>query len=224
MRLEGELPPLAAKLSRRTLMRYAGAGALAALVAPALPVAREILAAAPAEAMQLPAADATLQAFADTIVPGRRASVTDLGNVIHPGAIAGVDDDPGAVEADALALFHSPFTGFDLLQAAFLADLERRAVAQQHRPFLTLSYPQRVAVAERALSFSNRGRPLYEVGAAISFSAFCLAAANPNQTAARASGYRAIRFPGAAPRGYRHDGYTYGRKLARERTRKGYLP
>ena len=46
--------------------------------------------------------DATLQAFADTILPGRKATHTDLGDPIDPQAIAGVDPLPGAVEADAL--------------------------------------------------------------------------------------------------------------------------
>ena len=60
----------------------------------ALPVAERILAAAaPAEAA-VNLADATLQAFADTLIPGRTASCTDLGNEIHPKAIAGAHPEP----------------------------------------------------------------------------------------------------------------------------------
>ena len=50
----------------------------------------------PAQAAAL-LTDATLQAFADTMIPGRKATRTDLGNEIHPQAIAGVAPEPGAV-------------------------------------------------------------------------------------------------------------------------------
>ena len=73
-------------------------------------------------------ADATLQAVADTMIPGRKAKLTDLGNEIHPKAIAGVHSEPGAVEADALFLYHHPLIGFDALEPAFLADLEARSL------------------------------------------------------------------------------------------------
>ena len=69
-----------------------------------------------------------LQAFADTMIPGRRVAVTDLGNPIDPVAIAGVDQLPGAVEADALLLYHDPEVGFDALEAPFLADLAARSL------------------------------------------------------------------------------------------------
>src|SRR5207249_8860901 len=44
--------------------------------------------------------DGTLQAFADTILPGRPTTRTDLGNEVHPQAIAGVDSLPGAVRSE----------------------------------------------------------------------------------------------------------------------------
>src|SRR5918996_5643298 len=122
--------PLAAELSRRGFLRGAGALGLGALVASAAPLARELVAAAdPAHAQLQPILpDATLQAFADTIIPGRPTDRTDLGNEVHPRAIAGVDHRPGAVEADALALYHHPLVGFDALAPAFLADLSARAL------------------------------------------------------------------------------------------------
>ena len=40
-------------------------------------------------------------------------------------------------------------------------------------------------------------------------------------TAAKASGYRVMGLPEAAPRGYR--GFSYRKKLSKERTKKGYL-
>ena len=65
--------------------------------------------------------------------PAARRTRTDLGDEIHPQAIAGVDHEPGAVEADALRLFHHPLIGFDALEPAFLADLQR-ALAAARRP------------------------------------------------------------------------------------------
>src|SRR5207247_1304025 len=102
---------------------------LGAAVLSAAPFAQRMLDARPAFAQpSLP--DATLQAFADTIIPGRKATKTDLGNEIHPQAIAGVDKLPGAVEADALALYHHPEIGFDALEGPFLADVQARSLQQ----------------------------------------------------------------------------------------------
>jgi enediyne biosynthesis protein E8 len=164
--------------------------------------------------------DATLQAFADTMLPGRKADRTDLGNGIHPQAIAGVDPRPGAVEADALALYHHPLIGFDALQGPFLADLEARSLVQGG-PFLTLDFDKRTAVCLGGLSFDNPDRVVWEAAAAIPFTAFCAAALVPEQTARKASGYRVMGYPGAAPHGYRRP--SYGRPLARERTKRGSL-
>jgi hypothetical protein len=161
--------------------------------------------------------DATLQAFADTMLPGRHAARTDLGREIHPLAIAGVDTRPGAVETDALALYHSPLIGFDVLEAAFLADLEARAGGA----FLSLGFAQRVTVCTGGLSFDNPARLVWEAAAAVPFTAFCAAALVLQQDARHSSGYRVMGLPGAAPRGYRRP--SYGRKLAHERTRRGSL-
>src|SRR4051794_2675780 len=121
-------------LSRRELLELS----LAALVAQAVPVA---LRATPAAA-QTPIDDVTLGAFADTIIPGRPATLTDLGAAIPAGAIAGVDPDPGAVEAGAIQLFHDSRVGFDALAPAFIADLNTRALAQGG-PFASLPFDQR---------------------------------------------------------------------------------
>src|SRR5690242_21937974 len=90
---------LAAELSRRAFIARVGTLGAGAYVLAALPAARLLGAAA---APSTPPADATLQAFADTIIPGRRSTRTDLGDPIDPRAIAGVDSLPGAVEADSL--------------------------------------------------------------------------------------------------------------------------
>src|SRR4051794_10031619 len=202
-------------LTRRRFLRGAGALALA-LAAGRIAV--------PSQALGAPSgSDAALQAFADTMIPGRKASQTDLGNEIDARAIAGVDPLPGAVEADALALYHHPEIGFDSLAGPFLADLETRSLPLGG-DFLSLGWDQRVQVCLAGLSFDNTTRQVWEAAAAVPFTAFCAAAMiGPPQTAAKASGYRVMGLPGAAPAGYQTD-YSYGRRLARERTATGSLP
>src|SRR3954462_7924207 len=200
-------------VSRRELLELG----LAALVAQAVPVA---LRASPAAA-QTPIDDLVLGAFADTIIPGRHATVTDRGDPIPAGAIAGVDADPGAVEAGEIQLYHDPRVGFDALAPAFLADLETRALGQGG-PFAALPFDRRVAVVVAGLDFSNGDRVLWEAAAAVPFTAFCAAALVPGATSKTASGYRTMGLPGAAPNGYR--GFSYRRRLSVERTRHGSLP
>ena len=197
----------------------------AALVASALPVA-ERLASTLAYAADPTLDDATIQAFADTIIPGRKATKTDLGDPIHPLAIAGVDPDPGAVEADALRLYHDTLTGFDALEPALLADLSTRSL-QQGGPFLSLSYDKRVAVLLPAFDFSNPDRILYEAACAVPFTAFCAAAEHPFGTDKNASGYKVMGYPGGGPNDapvmYPYSA-SYRRALSKSRTKKGYLP
>jgi hypothetical protein len=220
----GQQRALAQELSRRGFLQRGGVLGLGALVMAAVPAA-ELLAPAEAEGQLPPGVlpadpDATLQAFADTIIPGRKAQRTDLGNPIDPRAIAGVDPRPGAVEADALALYHHPLVGFDALAPGFLADLQSRSL-QEGGDFLSLPFDARVRVCRQGLDFSNGSRSVWEAAAAVPFTAFCAAALIPEQTAAKASGYQVMGLPGAAPRGYRR--FSYRRRLARERTKRGYL-
>ena len=209
---------LAPHLSRRAFLRDTSMLGVAALVASAVPVAERIMS-DPAIAA-VPVDEATMQAFADTIIPGRKVERTQLGDEIHPQAIAGVDDEPGAVEADVMRLYHDPLTGFDALEPAFLAELSARSL-QAGAPFLELDFDGRTAVLLGALSFDNTDRVLYEAAAAVPFTAFCAAAVHEVGTSKNAAGYRVMGYPGAAPQGYRR--YSYGRRLARDFTRKGYL-
>jgi hypothetical protein len=209
---------LVEELTRRDLLGRATAAGLGALVLSAVPAARRT----PVAGAQTPNyADATLQAFADTMIPGRRAARTENGAEIHPQAIAGVDSQPGAVEADVLALYRHPEVGFDRVEVPFLADLSVRSLANGG-PFLSLDFDHRVAVCKSGLDFSNPDRVLWEAAAAVPFTAFCAAALVPQQTADKAVGYRVMGLPGAAPNGYR--AYSYRRRLSKERTKKGYLP
>ena len=211
--------PVAAELSRRDFLQKATALGVGVLVLDALPAAERLLAADPAAAA-VPPDGAVLQAFADTVVPGRRAARTDLGDEIHPRAIAGVDSEPGAVEADALRLYRHPLIGFPPLAPAFLVDLSARSL-REGGSFMELPYERRVGVAMSGLAFSNPARLVWELAAAIPFIAFCAASAQRNATSRTASGLRVLGHPGTAPNGYRS--FSYRRRLARERTKKGNL-
>src|SRR3954470_1461235 len=145
---------VAAELSRRELLQRAGAWGAATAVAAALPSLTRLAMPESARAADPNLADATMQAFFDTVIPGRKVTRTDLGNPIHPQAIAGADPQPGAVQADALLLAHHPRIGFDALEPAFLADLSARSL-QHGGDFLTLPYEGRIAVVTDALAYSN---------------------------------------------------------------------
>jgi hypothetical protein len=208
---------LISDLTRRGFLERASLAGLGALTAAALPAAHT----APARAAEPLLPDATLQAYADTMLPGRPARRTDLGHRIHPRAIAGVDDLPGAVEADALALYQHEKIGFDALAPILLAELEARSLLRGG-DFLSLRFRDRVAVCVEGLAFSNPLRAVWEAGAAVAFTAFCAAALSHEQTAEAASGYRVMGLPGRAPAGY--SDASYGRELARESTDTGSLP
>jgi hypothetical protein len=211
-------------ISRRGFLQRTSVLGAAALVASALPLAERLMSGV-AYAADPTLDDATLQAFADTIIPGRKASKTDLGDPIHPQAIAGVDPDPGAVEADALRLFHDSLIGFDALEPAFLAELSLRSL-QQGGAFLTLPYEKRVEVVKAGFDFSNPTRLLWEAATAVPFTAFCAAAVHPFGNNQNASGYKVMGYPGGGPNEapvmYPYS-FSYRRKLAKSRTKKGYL-
>ena len=166
---------LAAELSRRDFIARAGGLGVGALVLGALPVAARM--AAPDVATAAPSLnDATLQAFFDTIIPGKKVPdlLTQLGNDIDPKAIAGVDREHGAVYTDALLLSHNPKIGFDALAPPFLAELEAFALPQGGQ-FLDLDYKHREAVCLQGLDFGNASRVVWEAAAALPFTAFCAA-------------------------------------------------
>jgi hypothetical protein len=213
--------PFAELLSRRQILQRASALGLGGVVLSALPVVERILGTVPSAAAAVDVADATLQAFADTMIPGRPAERTDLGNEIDPRAIAGVHNEPGAVEADALLLFHHPNIGFDALETAFLSDLSTRSLPRGGQ-FLDLPFDKRVEVCLDGLAPNNSSVQIYEAAAAVPFTAFLAAATQENATIDGASGYQVMGYPGTAPQGYAE--YSYRRKLARERTKTGSLP
>jgi hypothetical protein len=215
-----ERSPVGGLLSRRQVLQRATALGLGGLVLSALPVAEQFLAAEPALADPT-LSDGTLQAVADTLIPGRNATLTDLGNEIHPKAIAGVDPEPGAVQADALLLYHHPLIGFDTVSAAFLADLEARSLPRLGQ-FIDLPFDKRVAVCVDGLSASNPTAQVWELAAAVPFAAFLCTATQQNATIDKSSGLQVMGFPGIAPHGYAD--YSYRRALSTEKTSTGSLP
>jgi len=210
-----------AELRRRDFIARGGRLGLAAAIAAALPVAARMPRPEAAFAQDPNLLDGTLQAFFDTIVPGRIVPVTQSGAPIHPRAIAGVDPEPGAVEADTLLLAHDAKIGFDALAPVFLADLEARSAASGGQ-FLDLEYDGREAVCLAGLDFGNADRIVWEAAAAVPFTAFCAAATTENATRETAVGYRVMGHPGVAPHGYKD--FSFRRKLNRGITDRGYLP
>jgi len=208
------------ELSRRQFIQRAGVLGAGALIASAFPVAARMAIPDRSQADVL-ITDGTMQAFYDTLIPGRPATTTDLGHEIHPQAIAGVDPDPGAVEADSLLLGQDPRLGFTALVVPFLGELETFALLQGG-DFLSLPYEKREAACLQGLAFSNPTRAVWEAAAAVAFTAFCAAATQVNPTSATASGYRVMGHLGTAPQGYRD--FSFGVPLSQERTGKGYLP
>ena len=216
-----ERSPVGGLLSRRQVLQRATVLGLGGLVASALPVAERLINTVEPALADVNLADATLQAVADTMIPGRKTDRTDLGNEIHPNAIAGAHPEPGAVQADALLLFHEPRIGFDALEPAFLTELQTRSLTRGGQ-FLDLPFDKRVAVCVDGCSASNPTVLVWEAAAAVAFAAFLIAATQENATIDTASGLQVMGHPGTAPNGYAD--FSYGKKLSRELTANGSLP
>jgi hypothetical protein len=207
-------------LSRRDFLARAGALGLGATIAAAVPYAARM--ATPDRALAAGPTDGILQAFFDTIVPGKPVPdlLTQLGNPIDPKAIAGVDGEHGAVYTDALALARDAQIGFTALEPAFIADLSARALAEGGA-FLDLDYDGRERVCRAGLDFGNTDRVVWEAAAAVPFTAFCAAAMVIDATSKTAAGYAVMGHPGVAPNGY--EDFSYRLKLNRGRTKNGSL-
>jgi hypothetical protein len=208
-------------MSRRQVLQRASALGLGGLVLSALPVAERVLGAVSPAAAAPTLSDATLQAFADTLIPGRRVARTDLANEVHPKAIAGVHPEPGAVQADALLLYHDPRIGFDAIEPGFLSELSSRSLPRGGQ-FLDLPFDKRVEVCIEGLDAANPSVQLWEAAAAVPFTAFLAAATQRFATIDTASGYQVMGHPGTARQGYAQ--FSYQRVLSSERTAGGNLP
>jgi hypothetical protein len=105
----------------------------------------------------------TLEAFADTIIPGEKRGPDDV-------AIAGAGEGPGAVQAGAVELLETPATGISHDLDVLVQDLNERALAYaaQHDltpddtvpPFVGLPFADRTALVA---ALTAPGHPEKEV-------------------------------------------------------------
>lgn len=162
----------------------------------------------------------TLEAFADTILPGERRGPDDV-------AVAGAAPGPGAVAAGALELLRTPATGVTagLPYLAESLNGHARAHADEHGTALDADLPAFVALpfAERTAlvrALTTPGHP--EKDGWVALALFCNmaydSAAHLHTADALAAGHpglRAMGFrgPGADGR-WRFPGYSYRRVLA----------
>jgi hypothetical protein len=162
---------------------------------------------------------ATLEAFADTVIPGEKRFPDDR-------AVAGAAPGPGAVQAGAIAVLTLPELPMrPLLPAlALLVNAEATAYAATHvvrldlrdPPFVALPFRHRTALAGQLLGPGIQDK-LFTLLAAIASLAFDTAA--HLHTAAVAGTHPGLvfqRFPLPDPDGrWRHPDFSYGRPLAR---------
>jgi enediyne biosynthesis protein E8 len=147
----------------------------------------------------------TLEAFADTFVPGAKRSPDDL-------AVAGAAAGPGAVEAGALQLLETPATGV----SEGLTDLAR-ALNEHARSYATESFADRTAVVRRLIAPDHPEKDIWILAALFCFMAFDTAA-HMHTTDAIAAGHPGLTAMGfARPDSdglWRFPDYSYGRPLA----------
>jgi len=164
---------------------------------------------------------ATLEAFADTIVPGVKRYPEDR-------AIAGVCDDPGAVEAGALELLGDPATGVtaglvplsEALNAHAGAYAEREGVTLDDGvpPFVSLTYEHRAALVAELVAPGHPERDGWVVLALFSNMAFDIAAhrSTPEALADGHPGLLAMGFTEPDADGlWRFPDFSYGQELAK---------
>jgi hypothetical protein len=163
---------------------------------------------------------ATLEAFADTIVPGVRRWPDDR-------AVAGVSADGGAVAAGAIELLesHAPGISAGLDPLSQSLNGHARAYAEEHGlppdntvpEFVALSYEHRVALLQRLLTPGHPEKDGWVLLALFSNMAYDSAAhmSTVDALAAGHPGLLAMGFTPPDPDGlWRFPRFSYGRKLA----------
>jgi hypothetical protein len=163
----------------------------------------------------------TLEAFADTFVPGEKRGPDDR-------AIAGAASGPGAVAAGAIKLLETPATGVSegLDDAVATLNSHAREFAARHGleldpsvpPFVALGYPDRRALLTELTAPGHPEKDIWILVALFCFMAFDTAA-HMHTTDAIATGHPGLATMGFAkpdPDGlWRFPDYSYGRELAR---------
>lgn len=206
-------------IDRRTLLQ--GLAAAAATVA-ALPMTRLLEGTASAEVGVNPTVS-TLEAFADTLIPGEKRNAADR-------AIAGVVEGPGAVQAGAIALLQLPEAQVEnyLPAIAALLNAEATSYSLTHTrqldptvpPFVALRFPDRNALCAQLLASGQAVGQLQQavtLFALLVFVAFHCAGQQHTAEALSTGhpGLAWLRFPEPDPDGlYRYTDYSYRKVLA----------
>ena len=162
----------------------------------------------------------TLEAFADTLIPGAKRAPDDR-------AIAGADTGAGGVQAGALDLMNFPPAGVAPALPALATGLDTHATqyAGQHGlvldptvpPFVALAFADRTALLVELLDGSDPDQLAYFALAALVFLAYHTAGHLPLADAVRNGhpGLAAIGFPQPQADGvWRYTEFSYGRALA----------
>lgn len=163
----------------------------------------------------------TLEAFADTIVPGEKRFPGDR-------SVAGAASGGGAVAAGALELLRTPAAGLADDLGAYVTALNTHAQAHASEqgleldasvpPFVSLSFDQRTALVRKLTAPDHPERPFWVLLALFSTMAFDTGAHlhTVDAIAAGHPGLTAMGFAGPDADGlWRFPEFTYGRRLAR---------
>jgi hypothetical protein len=163
---------------------------------------------------------ATLEAFADTVIPGSKRTPDDR-------TVAGAVADGGAVVAGALYLLESPEGGLAPMLDGLVAGLNAHATAYAAEnqlaldetvpPFVGLPFPHRTALVQALTTGDSPERELWVGVAIFSYMAFD-SAAHMHTTEAMAAGHAGLTAMGfAKPEAdglWRFPQHSYGRQLA----------
>ncbi len=163
----------------------------------------------------------TLEAFADTIVPGSKRWEGDR-------AVAGASDDAGAVEAGAIQLLEWDATGLagGLDELARLLNEHTSEYAREHglrldddvEPFVALDFDHRTALVQRLTAPGHPEKQFWVLLTLFSNMAYD-SAAHLHTAEAIAQGHPgllALGFTPPDPDGvWRYPAHSYGRPLAR---------
>lgn len=204
------------RLTRRTLLTRTAALAAAWTISPwaisAPPPYRR--------GSDAPSLTQTLEAFADTLIPGEKRFPTDR-------PIAGVVNGAGAVQAGAIEMLNFPPVGFQpaLPGLALTLNLFALLYAVEHRIILSLTVPPmveldfaaRTALLVKILDSNGPEKAAFSGLAAVVFVAYHTAGHLPTVAAIRAGhpGLKAIGFPPPDPDGlWRFPEFSYRRVLA----------
>lgn len=201
-------------IDRRAVLRGLAA-AVAAL--PALGTA----AAPPAAAAALGSWPvSTLEAFADTLIPGEKRSSSDR-------AVAGAAPGPGAVQAGVITLLSSPDLPLNPLLPGIAALLDARATAYaisrlillpiDRPPFVGLSFDHRTAVVAGLFQSGDPDRAIWQLLSFLVGLAFDTAA-HRHTAQAVAEGHPGLVWTGFPPPDadglWRYPDHSYGTALA----------